>query len=599
MIGTTIDDRYIVRRLIGRGGMGAVYEADHVGLGKRVAIKVMLKLDADMVARFRREARAAARIDHVNVVRIFDVGTADGRDFIAMEYLDGRDLRSVLANGALPAPRALAIARQILHGLHAIHEAGIVHRDIKPGNILLVGEDDVVKIMDFGIAMIDDATVTRTGQIIGTPQFMAPEQLAGARIDRRADIYAVALTLHMMLTGKSPYAGTSFGEVSAQQVDGPAELDSQQLGIEPHVADALRRALSRSPTARFANALEFAAALEAPPPRGLMARTVRAAKRRDEAPTVAEPRRRRWIPLAAVAAAIAVAAVVVVAMRTNTTSRSSTLHDASIVDPSAAARAAERGGKLDVAIAQYLAAFDAHPDPELLFRVGELYERLDRPLDAIHYFERYLDRAPAAKDRAAVIARLARLRPAAVTDAGLTDAAPDDAAAAPKPTRKAEPLVLDLRCRCRRDDDPNHYWLCPKKHELLCACMDKQNEGLCPAPLVHCEGRCENAAIQKTSGSWSCSIGVPSNEWKANVKPREACRGYAPSAVPGVSSAYNPVETEGTWKCSYCRLPLSASLAERKEIFAVPNKPGDTCTGYAGSNGELKKGHIECKDKWF
>src|SRR5688572_8162081 len=138
-IGRTLDKRYRVDRLIGRGGMGAVYEAHHIGLDKRIAIKFLLGggSDADMRARFQREARAASKVEHDHVVHLYDVGTDDsGVDFIAMEYLEGRDLKQVLDEGALPASRALHIARQILDGIAAIHDAGVVHRDIKPANIL-------------------------------------------------------------------------------------------------------------------------------------------------------------------------------------------------------------------------------------------------------------------------------------------------------------------------------------------------------------------------------------------------------------------------------------------------------------------------------
>src|ERR1700733_7016881 len=154
LIGQTIDGRYFVRRWLGRGGMGTVYEADHVGLDKRVA-------------------------------QISDAGSDPGRDYIVMEFLDGRDLRQQLAAaGPLDPMRAIAIARQMLYGLHAIHEAGIIHRDIKPANVLLTTRDDVVKIMDFGISKSIHVaeTLTGTGKVIGTPQYMAPEQLADAAI---------------------------------------------------------------------------------------------------------------------------------------------------------------------------------------------------------------------------------------------------------------------------------------------------------------------------------------------------------------------------------------------------------------------------------
>jgi serine/threonine protein kinase len=193
LIGKTIDGRYLVRRFIGKGGMGMVYEAEHVGLDKRVAIKFVSDRDADRDARarFRQEARAASKITDENVVQIFDVGTSeDGRDFLVMEYVQGNDLQHLIDTGPLDVARAVTITREILAGLGAIHAAGIVHRDIKPANILLAGSPERVKIMDFGIAKLlhtPAALTTGTGRVIGTPQFIAPELLLGAEPDARAD----------------------------------------------------------------------------------------------------------------------------------------------------------------------------------------------------------------------------------------------------------------------------------------------------------------------------------------------------------------------------------------------------------------------------
>src|SRR5678816_930655 len=216
LVGTTIDGRYLISAVLGRGGMGRVYAAEHTGLGKRFALKFVSGASAtrEQRARFRHEARAASQVVHENVVQIFDVGVDEvGRDFIVMEYVEGRDLGEVIGEGPLPLARALAIADQILRGLHVVHEAGIVHRDIKPANIRLTNNADRVKIIDFGIAksMRSEAaqTETDTGQVIGTPQFMAPEQIIDDPVDRRADLYAVGATLYAMLAGQPPFPSTS------------------------------------------------------------------------------------------------------------------------------------------------------------------------------------------------------------------------------------------------------------------------------------------------------------------------------------------------------------------------------------------------------
>jgi len=266
MVGKTIDSRYVVRRMIGRGGMGVLYEADHVGLDQRVAIKfVLLASDRDTRARFRREARAASRVDHPNVVRLFDAGaSSDGVDYLVMEFVEGRDLRDLMREtGPLEPERAVAIACQVLAGLFAIHQAGIIHRDIKPANIVLAGE--TAKIMDFGIARSNDSGdgLTDTGEMIGTPAFMAPEQIAGARLDHRTDLYSLGVTLFVMLAGHNPFAGiTNVTSASMKQLLGaPPRLDAVRPELSAELVDVVARAMSRSPGERFADAAELAEAL--------------------------------------------------------------------------------------------------------------------------------------------------------------------------------------------------------------------------------------------------------------------------------------------------------------------------------------------------
>lgn len=267
-IGQTIDGRFIVRRLIGKGGMGAVYEAEQPSLSRKVALKVLLKRDAAYAARFRREARLASKVVHEHIAQVYDVGaTPDGHDYLVMEYVDGTDLLTVIQNeGMLTVERAVALTIEILDGLAAIHALGIVHRDVKPSNVLLTTNSEgqeVVKLGDFGLARAqDDATLTKTGNIVGTTPFMAPEMFRGQEIDHRADLYAVGITLYQMLAGKLPFLGAT-AEIGAQHVwSPPPPLAEQRTGVPAWIVRVVERALAKSPVERFQSARAFATALE-------------------------------------------------------------------------------------------------------------------------------------------------------------------------------------------------------------------------------------------------------------------------------------------------------------------------------------------------
>jgi serine/threonine-protein kinase len=217
-VGSVLGARYRIVRVLGAGGMGIVYRAEHVHMHKPVAIKVLHKhmtAMPEIVARFEREAVAAGRIQHPHVAAATDFGKLDdGSFYLALEYVDGRSLGSVIAVGALPVVRALLIARQIAEGLDAAHAAGIVHRDLKPDNVQLVsrdGYDDWVKILDFGIAKLHledapgSAPLTQLGTVFGTPEYMSPEQAQGHTVDSRSDLYTLGVMLFEMLTGKIPF----------------------------------------------------------------------------------------------------------------------------------------------------------------------------------------------------------------------------------------------------------------------------------------------------------------------------------------------------------------------------------------------------------
>jgi serine/threonine-protein kinase len=273
LVGQVIADRYHVTRKLGEGGMGQVYLAEHVKMGRKSAIKVMNPAtvqDTDAVARFNREAANASRISHPNICAIYDFGeTPEGLIYLAMEFVEGEPLTDVLEReGPLPVPRATAIFLQVADALQAAHDLGIVHRDLKPDNIMLArGRDgaDVVKVVDFGIAKAvggdDSQKVTKTGLVVGTPEFMSPEQLAGDKLDGRSDLYALALVLFKMLTGKLPFAGETVQDTMVKRLlNDPAPLAavSPDLVFPPGLQATLDAALTRSPAERYRSIAKFA-----------------------------------------------------------------------------------------------------------------------------------------------------------------------------------------------------------------------------------------------------------------------------------------------------------------------------------------------------
>jgi serine/threonine protein kinase len=265
-IGTTLGGRYHVRRLCGEGAMGRVYEAQHIDIGRRVAIKVLharFHHSADLVERFRREARAASKIGHPNIVDVTDSGTTpDGAFYFVMEYLDGINLEELIANkGALPVERALLVAAQIARALEAAHGAEIIHRDLKPANIMLVNrsdEEDFVKVLDFGISKDLDlavgAALTRPDVAIGTPAYMAPEQAAGRAADVLTDVYGVGGLLYEMLTGTPPCTGEDAIEVLQRKAnEDPKPIGDVRPNLPKDVQALVNRTLARNPAERHPN----------------------------------------------------------------------------------------------------------------------------------------------------------------------------------------------------------------------------------------------------------------------------------------------------------------------------------------------------------
>lgn len=273
LIGRVLADRYHILKRIGEGGMGRVYLGEHVKMNRQCAIKVMspaLVNDAESAARFAREASNAARIIHPNVAAVFDYGESDGLIYLVMEFVDGEPLARVLTREApLALDRALDLASQIADGLGAAHELGIVHRDLKPDNILVTRTRtgrEIAKVVDFGIAKAIQEGVgeglTHTGQVIGTPEFMSPEQLLGDPVDARSDLYALGCILYLMLTASPPFDAPTREQMIKRRLSEDAphvhEIDP---ALPDSVARIVARLLARSPKDRYGSAAEMKDAL--------------------------------------------------------------------------------------------------------------------------------------------------------------------------------------------------------------------------------------------------------------------------------------------------------------------------------------------------
>ncbi|HVY45635.1 MAG TPA: protein kinase [Minicystis sp.] len=285
LIGAVVGDRYRVVSRIGVGGMGAVYRAEHTMMRKDLAIKVLLPEFGgkdEFVRRFEREAESASRLQHPNIITVTDFGrTAEGSLFLAMEFLAGESLSSVIKAGPVPRARALHVIRQILRGLDHAHAAGIVHRDLKPDNIMLVerdGQADVVKILDFGIAKVTEpfsgtgqnratgaTALTQAGMIFGTPEYLSPEQALAEVVDARADIYAAGVILFEMLAGRKPFESDDKVKlISMHLAHAPPRLREANPNVDVPVAleQVVLQALEKSRDNRFLSAEAFLQALD-------------------------------------------------------------------------------------------------------------------------------------------------------------------------------------------------------------------------------------------------------------------------------------------------------------------------------------------------
>jgi eukaryotic-like serine/threonine-protein kinase len=278
LIGRVLGGRYRLVERLGQGGMGTVYRALHTLMDKRVAVKILraeLSSDSEAVARFHREARSASRLDHDHCIRVTDFGQSDdGQLFLVMELLDGESLGNVTRKGRVPPSRAAAIGAAIAEALAHAHEQGIIHRDLKPDNVFLARRGrakgrELVKVLDFGLAKLasDSAlgpSITRDGTVFGTPEYMAPEQAEGEKLDGRTDVYALGIILYQLLCGDVPFRASSFVALLTKQVSDkpePPSLKCPEAGIPHGLEEIVLRCLAKKPKDRYETAQELADAL--------------------------------------------------------------------------------------------------------------------------------------------------------------------------------------------------------------------------------------------------------------------------------------------------------------------------------------------------
>jgi hypothetical protein len=383
--GDLVADRYEIIRFLARGGMGEVYEARDRLVGSLVALKTIRDEHAKSpraMERFRREIQLARQVTHPNVCRIFDVGAHDGRVFLSMELLPGDTLSKRLEAGPLSTDEALPIVEQIASALSAAHAAGVVHRDFKPQNVILAPRRAVVT--DFGVARsAEDAegpSLTGAGELVGTPAYMAPEQVSGKTITPATDIYALGVTIYEMVTGHLPFPGTVPLTVAAARLtDDPVPPEKHVPALDPRWSAAILRCLARDPAARPATPAEVLALLRGPAP---------LAKR---GPV------RRWLLVGGAVAALAVAAVTVKLSLGMSEHQS---HTPEGREHFAKGEALYKDGRFQEAIDEFLAAYSLENAPELTFNIAQAYRLAGDRRKARFYYQIYLEKIPDSPVRA-------------------------------------------------------------------------------------------------------------------------------------------------------------------------------------------------------
>jgi eukaryotic-like serine/threonine-protein kinase len=315
MVGDVLSDRYELEELVGTGGMSSVFRAHDRLLDRKVALKILHQQyneDEEYVERFRREARAVAALSHPNIVTVIDRGDHEGRQFIVFEYVEGENLKRLIERrGPAPVATALELGMQMARGLSFAHQQGLVHRDVKPQNILLNG-DGRAKVTDFGIARSLDVQhgMTQTGTVLGTSDYIAPEQAQGQRVDEHTDVYSLGVVMYELLTSEVPFPGENFVAVAMRHInEPPPPIRDKRPDVSPRVEAAIQKAMAKRPEDRFQTMAEFCRELEA-----CLAEEQSAGTQVAHA-VAAPPRRRRrgmspWPLLLTLAALIAIGAVV-------------------------------------------------------------------------------------------------------------------------------------------------------------------------------------------------------------------------------------------------------------------------------------------------
>jgi hypothetical protein len=269
MVGEVLADRYELEELVGTGGMSSVFRAHDRLLDRKVALKVLHEQyteDDEYVARFKHEARSVATLSHPNIVTVIDRGEHENRQFIVFEYVEGDNLKQLIQRrGPAPVSTALELGMQISRGLSFAHQQGLVHRDVKPQNVLLNG-DGQAKVTDFGIARSLDVKhgMTQTGTVLGTSDYIAPEQAQGQRVDEHTDVYSLGVVLYELLTNEVPFPGENFVAVAMRHInEPPPPIRDKRPDVPPRVEAAIQRAMAKDPNDRFATMAEFCGELEA------------------------------------------------------------------------------------------------------------------------------------------------------------------------------------------------------------------------------------------------------------------------------------------------------------------------------------------------
>src|SRR3954454_8052701 len=269
MVGDVLSDRYELEELVGTGGMSSVYRAHDRLLDRKVALKILHEQytqDADYVERFRHEARAVAALSHPNIVTVIDRGGHEGRQFIVFEYVAGENLKQLIGRrGPAPVTTALELGIQMARALSFAQQQGLVHRDVKPQNVLLNGAGEA-KVTDFGIARSLDVQhgMAQTGTVLGTSDYIAPEQAQGQRVDEQTDVYSLGVVLYELLTSEVPFPGENFVAVAMRHInEAPPSIRDKRPDVSPRLEAAIHRAMAKHPEDRYESMADFCRELEA------------------------------------------------------------------------------------------------------------------------------------------------------------------------------------------------------------------------------------------------------------------------------------------------------------------------------------------------